>query len=140
PRGHAGARPLHRGDAVPDRPALHVRRRGALRRRSGRRAHDQRPHDPPRPARAGRRMKGSPMDSNKPDPAGKPDPADLPDRADVVVVGARVAGAATAMLLARHGLDVVVLDRAPEGTDTLSTHALMRAGVLQLHRWGVLDR
>ena len=61
-----------------------------------------------------------------------------PDRPhyDVVVVGARAAGAATAMLLARAGLDVLVVDRSRYGADTLSTHALMRAGVLQLHRWG----
>ena len=59
---------------------------------------------------------------------------------DVVVVGARVAGASAAMLLARQGLRVLLVDRAPEpGTDTLSTHALMRAGVLQLDRWGLLD-
>lgn len=58
---------------------------------------------------------------------------------DAVVVGARAAGAATAMLLARAGLRVLVVDRGQEGTDTLSTHALMRAGVLQLHRWGLLD-
>lgn len=61
-------------------------------------------------------------------------------RADVVVVGARAAGAATAMLLARAGLSVVVLDRDRPGTDTLSTHALMRGGVVQLNRWGLLDR
>src|SRR5580765_1213789 len=60
-------------------------------------------------------------------------------RYDVVVVGARPAGAATAMLLARAGLRVLVVDRGRYGTDTLSTHALMRGGVLQLHRWGVLD-
>lgn len=59
---------------------------------------------------------------------------------DVVVVGARVAGASTAMLLARAGLKVALLDRGAYGSDTLSTHALMRAGVLQLSRWGVLDR
>ena len=58
---------------------------------------------------------------------------------DVVVVGARPAGAATAMLLARAGLDVVVVDRAREGSDTVSTHALMRGAVIQLHRWGLLD-
>jgi flavin-dependent dehydrogenase len=58
---------------------------------------------------------------------------------DVVIVGARPAGAATAMLLAREGLDVLVVDRTRYGRDTLSTHALMRAGVLQLHRWGLLD-
>ncbi|HEX6249416.1 MAG TPA: NAD(P)/FAD-dependent oxidoreductase [Nocardioidaceae bacterium] len=58
---------------------------------------------------------------------------------DVVVVGARVAGASTALLLARAGLDVALVDRTAYGSDTLSTHALMRAGVLQLSRWGVLD-
>jgi menaquinone-9 beta-reductase len=57
---------------------------------------------------------------------------------DVLVVGARCAGAATAMLLARRGLRVLAIDRAQYGTDTISTHALMRGGVLQLHRWGVL--
>ena len=59
---------------------------------------------------------------------------------DVVVVGARAAGAATAFLLARRGLRVLVLDRSRYGSDTLSTHAMMRAGVLQLSRWGLLDR
>ena len=58
---------------------------------------------------------------------------------DTIVVGARCAGAATAMLLARSGQRVLVLDAARAGTDTLSTHALMRGGVLQLHRWGLLD-
>ena len=62
----------------------------------------------------------------------------LARRYDAVVVGARVAGAATAMLLARSGLHVLLVDRSEYGADTLSTHALMRAGVLQLHRWGVL--
>ncbi len=61
-------------------------------------------------------------------------------RADVVVVGGRVAGASTALLLARAGLSVTLVDRGRRGSDTLSTHALMRAGVLQLSRWGVLDR
>ena len=59
---------------------------------------------------------------------------------DVVVVGARAGGAATAMLLARRGLRVLAVDRGAYGTDTLSTHALMRAGVLQLARWGLLQR
>ena len=58
---------------------------------------------------------------------------------DVVIVGARCAGAATALLLARRGLRVLAIDRGRYGSDTLSTHALMRAGVLQLSRWGVLD-
>lgn len=59
---------------------------------------------------------------------------------DVVVVGGRVAGASTAMLLARAGARVALVDRGRRGSDTLSTHGLMRAGVLQLSRWGLLDR
>jgi len=57
---------------------------------------------------------------------------------DVVVVGGRVAGAATALQLARDGVRVLVVDRARHGSDTVSTHALMRGGVVQLDRWGVL--
>ena len=59
---------------------------------------------------------------------------------DAVVVGARCAGAATAMLLARAGQRVMLVDRSDYGADTLSTHALMRGAVLQLHRWGLLER
>jgi 2-polyprenyl-6-methoxyphenol hydroxylase-like FAD-dependent oxidoreductase len=58
---------------------------------------------------------------------------------DVVVVGARAAGASTAFLLARAGLRVLLVDRGRYGSDTMSTHALMRGGVLQLSRWGLLD-
>ena len=43
---------------------------------------------------------------------------------DVIVVGARCAGAATAMLLARQGHDVVVVDRSRPRSDTLSTHGI----------------
>ena len=56
----------------------------------------------------------------------------------VVVVGARCAGAATALLLARAGHRVLVVDRGRYGTDALSTHALMRGAVVQLHRWNIL--
>lgn len=35
---------------------------------------------------------------------------------------------------------MLAVDRDRYGTDTLSTHALMRGGVLQLHRWGILER
>jgi menaquinone-9 beta-reductase len=59
-------------------------------------------------------------------------------RYDAIVVGARAAGAATAMLLARAGLSVLAVDRGRLGDDTLSTHALMRGAVLQLHRWDLL--
>jgi 2-polyprenyl-6-methoxyphenol hydroxylase-like FAD-dependent oxidoreductase len=60
------------------------------------------------------------------------------NRYDVVVVGGRIAGASTALLLARAGANVVLVDRGRHGSDTVSTHGLMRAGVLQLLRWGVL--
>jgi flavin-dependent dehydrogenase len=43
------------------------------------------------------------------------------------------------LLLARAGARVALVERSAYGTDTLSTHALMRAGVLQLSRWGLLD-
>jgi 2-polyprenyl-6-methoxyphenol hydroxylase-like FAD-dependent oxidoreductase len=65
---------------------------------------------------------------------------ELKPRYDAVVVGARCAGAATAMLMARAGARVLVVDWAEPGSDTMSTHALMRGAVMQLDRWGVLDR
>lgn len=58
---------------------------------------------------------------------------------DAIIVGARCAGAATAMLLARAGMRVLVVDHDAPGTDTMSTHALMRAAVMQLARWGLLE-
>lgn len=64
----------------------------------------------------------------------------IESRYDVIVAGARAAGASVAMRLARQGLSVLVVDPARRGSDTLSTHALMRGGVLLLHRWGLLDR
>lgn len=67
-------------------------------------------------------------------PASKPSH----DSYDAVVVGARCAGSSTAMLLARSGLRVLAVERSQYGSDTLSTHALMRAGVFQLTRWGLL--
>jgi len=63
--------------------------------------------------------------------------APLRPHVDVVVVGARVAGAATALLLARSGLRVLVVDKSAYGSDTFSSHALMRGAVNQLDRWGV---
>ncbi|MDH3707787.1 MAG: FAD-dependent monooxygenase, partial [Acidimicrobiia bacterium] len=63
----------------------------------------------------------------------------LADDYDVVIVGARAAGAATAMRLAEQGLRVAAIDKTTYGSDTLSTHWIARAGVLLLSRWGVLD-
>jgi len=67
-------------------------------------------------------------------------PPDLRRAWDVIIIGGRVAGASAALLLARAGMRVLVVERARRGADTVSTHALMRGGVLQLHRWGLLDR
>src|SRR6476469_10182151 len=59
---------------------------------------------------------------------------------DVIIVGARVAGASTAMLLARCGLKVLAVDRATFPSDTLSTHQVQLPGIVRLARWGLLDR
>jgi 2-polyprenyl-6-methoxyphenol hydroxylase-like FAD-dependent oxidoreductase len=58
---------------------------------------------------------------------------------DVIIVGTRVAGAATALLLARRGLKVLAVDRATFPSDTLSTHQVQVPGVARLARWGILD-
>src|SRR5689334_5276699 len=59
---------------------------------------------------------------------------------DVIVVGARCAGAPTAMLLARKGYRVRLVDRATFPSDTLPTHFIALHGVARLARWGLLDR
>ena len=59
---------------------------------------------------------------------------------DAIVVGARCAGAPTAMLLARRGYRVLVVDRATFPSDTVSTHLLHPLGVRALSQWGLLDR
>src|SRR4051794_38757752 len=58
---------------------------------------------------------------------------------DAIVVGARCAGSPTAMLLARSGHRVLLLDRATFPSDTLSTHAIHAPGVAALRRWGLLE-
>ncbi|MGH7485172.1 MAG: NAD(P)/FAD-dependent oxidoreductase, partial [bacterium] len=58
-------------------------------------------------------------------------------RYDVVVVGARCAGSPTAMLLARAGLRVLLVDRATFPSDTISGHFIKTAGVRRLARWGI---
>jgi len=59
---------------------------------------------------------------------------------DVIVVGARCAGASTAMLFARAGYRVLMVDRAEFPRDTLSTLYIHQPGVALLRRWGVLDK
>src|SRR5215467_2288479 len=61
-------------------------------------------------------------------------------RYDVIVVGARVAGAATAMLLARQGLRVLAVDRVSFPSDTISSHQLQVPGVALLRQWGLLGK
>ena len=65
-------------------------------------------------------------------------PYSLDSHYDAVIIGARCAGATTALLLARSGAKVLVVDRQAYGSDTMSTHALMRGAVVQLKRWGLI--
>ncbi|GCB48181.1 NAD(P)/FAD-dependent oxidoreductase [Streptomyces sp. NL15-2K] len=58
---------------------------------------------------------------------------------DVVVVGARCAGAATALLLSRKGYRVLLVDRARFPSDTVCTLHIRQTGVAALARWGLLD-
>jgi 2-polyprenyl-6-methoxyphenol hydroxylase-like FAD-dependent oxidoreductase len=59
---------------------------------------------------------------------------------DAIVVGARCAGSPTAMLLARKGYRVLLVDKATFPSDTMSTHLVHPPGVAALERWGLLDR
>ncbi|MET9497726.1 NAD(P)/FAD-dependent oxidoreductase [Streptomyces sp. NPDC006552] len=59
---------------------------------------------------------------------------------DVIVIGARCAGSPTAMLFARQGYRVLLLEKARFPQDTLSSHYIHQQGVALLQRWGLLDR
>ena len=59
---------------------------------------------------------------------------------DAIIVGARCAGSPTAMLLARKGYRVLVVDRATFPSDTVSSHVVHPLGAAALARWGLLDR
>jgi len=59
---------------------------------------------------------------------------------DAIVVGARCAGSPTAMLLARKGYRVLLVDKATFPSDTMSTHLVHPPGIAALERWGLLDR
>src|SRR3954470_284948 len=65
---------------------------------------------------------------------------DMAEEYDAIVVGARCAGSPTAMLLARKGYRVLLVDRASFPSDTLSTHILHPPGAGAMQRWGLLDR
>jgi flavin-dependent dehydrogenase len=63
-----------------------------------------------------------------------------PNQYDIIVVGARCAGSPTAMLLARKGYRVLLVDRATFPSDTISTHVVQPTGIAALNRWGLLDQ
>jgi len=58
---------------------------------------------------------------------------------DAIVIGARCAGSPTAMLLARKGHRVLLVDKATFPSDTMSTHLVHPPGVAALERWGLLE-
>jgi flavin-dependent dehydrogenase len=59
---------------------------------------------------------------------------------DAIIVGARCAGSPLAMLLARKGYRVLLLDKATFPSDTISTHHIHQPGVARLKRWGLLEK
>jgi 2-polyprenyl-6-methoxyphenol hydroxylase-like FAD-dependent oxidoreductase len=59
---------------------------------------------------------------------------------DAIVIGARCAGSPTAMLLARKGYRVLLVDRATFPSDTMSGHFIHQPGIALLQRWGLLDK
>src|SRR5215470_7457311 len=60
---------------------------------------------------------------------------------DAIIVGARCAGSPTAMLLARRGYRVLLVDRATFPSDQpMSTHIVWQPGTARLAHWGLLDR
>ena len=59
---------------------------------------------------------------------------------DAIIVGGRCAGAPTAMLLARRGYRVLVLDQATFPSDTMRLHFIQPPGVACLKRWGLLGK
>ena len=59
---------------------------------------------------------------------------------DAIIVGARCAGSPAAMLLARKGYRVLLVDKATFPSDTISTHVIWPHGAAVLDRWGLLER
>jgi flavin-dependent dehydrogenase len=63
----------------------------------------------------------------------------LSNEYDALIVGGRAAGGSLALLLARQGRRVLVVDRDEFPSDTMSTHFMSLAAVGALKRLGVLD-
>jgi flavin-dependent dehydrogenase len=59
---------------------------------------------------------------------------------DAIIIGARCAGSPTAMLLARQGYKVLLVDRAKFPSHLPHGHFIQRGGPRQLHKWGLLDQ
>lgn len=59
---------------------------------------------------------------------------------DAIIIGARCAGSPTAMLLARKGYRVLLVDKASFPSDTVSTHVVWPHGAEVMDRWGLLDK
>ena len=58
---------------------------------------------------------------------------------DAIVVGARCAGSPLAMLLARQGHKILLVDKASFPSDIMSTHGAKSPAVEKLREWGLLD-
>jgi flavin-dependent dehydrogenase len=59
---------------------------------------------------------------------------------DAIVIGARCAGSPTAMLLARKGYRVLLVDKAKFPSDVINGYYIQQPGVLRLKRWGLSDK
>ena len=59
---------------------------------------------------------------------------------DAIIVGARCAGSPTAMLLARKGYRVLMVDRATFPSDSFRNHGILPPGMRMLQQWGLLDQ
>lgn len=59
---------------------------------------------------------------------------------DAIVIGARCAGSPTAMLLARKGYRVLLVDKATFPSDAPRGHYIHQPGIARLKHWGLLDQ
>ena len=66
--------------------------------------------------------------------------AAMSNQYDAIIIGARCGGSPTAMLLARAGYRVLLVDKARFPSDTMSTHLLHPPAIAALARWGILER